>query len=160
FRTQDCDAAWLQFLARAPEARYHVDAGDRLTVVRGRPCGLHARHQDARADDRLARRPRGPGEVPGKGDEIGCLRPAFLCALFLLAQIVLGRAQSWAGRGAVGVDRRFGRGDHAAVLAHLDQVEPAVLAALEHPVAAGELGGDSLDRALRPERLAAADAAE
>src|ERR1043166_6940535 len=76
-----------------------------------------------------------------------------------LAQIVLGSAHAGAGRGGVGVEGLFGDRDHPAVLAHLEHVESAVGAA-EHPVLAGELGGDAFDRALGAERFAATGAAE
>src|SRR6266851_7829889 len=81
-------------------------------------------------------------------------------ALFLaLAQIILGGAQARPRRGAVGIESLLGDRDHPAVLAHLDHLEPR-RGALEHPVPAFELGGDSLDRALDAERLAAAHAVE
>src|SRR5689334_4049515 len=76
-----------------------------------------------------------------------------------LAQIILAGAHARAGRGAVRIEGVLGDGDHPAVLAHLEHLEPAV-GAREHPVFARELGRDTFDRALRSERLAAADAAE
>ena len=63
--------AGLQFLRGAEEARHRVDAGDGVEAVRGRPDGLHARHQDAGAEHRLARGPRRAGAVSGEGDEVG-----------------------------------------------------------------------------------------
>ena len=67
FRAPDRDAARLQFLAGAEEARHRVDAGDGVEAVRGRADGLHARHQDAGADDRLGGRPQGAGGFSGEG---------------------------------------------------------------------------------------------
>ena len=62
--------ARLQFLRCAQEARHRVDPGDGVEAVRGRTHGLHPRHQDAGAADRLARRPRRADEVSGEGDEV------------------------------------------------------------------------------------------
>src|SRR6266487_1672082 len=76
-----------------------------------------------------------------------------------LAQIVVGGARAGALRCGMGVEPRFGDRDHAAILAHPDQIE-AIGRILVHPVAACELGGDAVDRALDAERLAAADARE
>ena len=67
FRPPDRDAPGLQFLRRAQEARHRVDAGDGRETVRARPDGLYARHQDARAEDRIARGSRGAGEFPRQG---------------------------------------------------------------------------------------------
>src|SRR5262249_26522271 len=78
--------------------------------------------------------------------------------LLALAQVVLGGAHGRARR-CVRVEACLGGGDHAAVVAHLEQLDAARLA-LEHPVLAGELGGNALDCAFSPEWLAAADATE
>src|SRR5256886_7081875 len=86
-----------------------------------------------------------------------CLRLA--SALRLLAQVILGRASLGSRRRAVGIKLLLRDRDHAAVLAHFDQVE-ALRGILEHPVFALELGGHSLDRALDSERFVAADAME
>ena len=69
-RAQDRDAARLQFLRRAEEARHRVDAGDGREAVRGRARRLHARHQDARAAHRLGGRPQGADGFSGEGDEV------------------------------------------------------------------------------------------
>src|SRR5262245_59914477 len=79
--------------------------------------------------------------------------------LLPLAQVVLRRTRRGARRRAVGVEVLLGDGGHAAVVAHPDHVE-ALRCASVHPVPALELGRHALDRALDPERLAAADAAE
>ncbi len=77
------------------------------------PNDLHARHQDAGAEDRLARRSRGADAVLGEGDQrtiaaVGAaLMPSPFChplALLALAQIVLGRAHIRARRRAVGIE--------------------------------------------------------
>ena len=75
FRPQDRDAARLSLFRRAQAHGHRVDAGDGGENVRGRPDDLHARHQDAGAEDRLAGRAQGAGGVSGEGDEeIGLLR--------------------------------------------------------------------------------------
>src|SRR5688572_31558717 len=80
-------------------------------------------------------------------------------ALLAFAQVVLGRAHGGTRRRAIGIEVGFGRGDHAAVLTHLEHVE-ALRLTLEHPVLAFELGDHALDRAPGAERFVAADAAE
>jgi len=67
-RPPDRDAAGVQFLAGAEEARHRVDAGDGVEAVRDRTDGLHARHQDAGADHRRGRGSQCAGEVSRKGD--------------------------------------------------------------------------------------------
>src|SRR5437763_1671551 len=57
------------------------------------------------------------------------------------------------------IEACLGGRDRAAVLAHLEKIEPARIA-LKHPVLAGKLLGDARDRAARAERLATADAGE
>ena len=69
FRAPDRDAARLQFLRCAEEARHRVDARDGREAVRGRPDGLHARHQDAGAAHRLGRGSQGADGVSGEGDD-------------------------------------------------------------------------------------------
>ena len=59
FRPQDRDIARIRFLARAEEARHRLDQGNGRGAVRRRADEIHARHQDARAADHLARRPPG-----------------------------------------------------------------------------------------------------
>src|SRR6266508_3061589 len=88
-----------------------------------------------------------------------CLRLASAFRLLALAQIILGRASLGSLRRAVGIKLLLRNRHHAAVLAHLDQIE-ALRGILEHPVFALELGGHPLDRALDPERFIAADAME
>src|SRR5262249_21133720 len=78
-------------------------------------------------------------------------------ASFPLAQIILGGARLRPRRLAVGIKLLLGDRDHAAVLAHLEHLEP-LRGILEHPVFAFELRGDALDSALDAERLVAADA--
>src|SRR5262245_17971427 len=65
--------------------------------------------------------------------------------LLPFAQIILGGAHGRARRG-VGIKARLGGRDRAALLAHLQKLEPARVA-LEHPVLAGELFGDARDGA-------------
>ena len=75
--------------------------------------------------------------------------PVPIALFFLaLAQIILGGAHVRARRRAVGIEVCLGRGDHAAVLAHLEHLEP-LAPSPGHPVLAFELGDDALDRALR-----------
>jgi hypothetical protein len=74
-------------------------------------------------------------------------------------QVIVGRAQLWPRRRTVGIERLFGDDGDAAILAHLDHVEPA-RRALVHPVLAFERRGDALYRALDAERLAATNARE
>src|SRR6516225_5144916 len=80
FRPQDRDASRLQFLRRAQEARYRVDAGDGLETIRGRAYGLYARHQNAGAADRLGRGSRRLGEFSGESDQdaVRTVIPAFI----------------------------------------------------------------------------------
>ena len=67
-------AAGLPLFGSAQAHGHRVDAGDGGKNVRGRPDDLHARHQDAGAEDRLAGRPPGAGGVFSEGDEeIGLL---------------------------------------------------------------------------------------
>src|SRR5260370_15203407 len=75
------------------------------------------------------------------------------------AQIISGGARGRARNAAGSGELRFGQGDHAAVRAHFDGVEPTI-AALIHPVLVRKRRDHALDRALDPEGLAAADAAE
>src|SRR5262249_60575958 len=76
-----------------------------------------------------------------------------------LAEIILAGARARALGRRIRIEAR-GRDDgDTAVLAHLEQLDPAVGAG-EHPVLALELRGDALDRALGAERLAAPRAAE
>src|SRR5262249_43316055 len=79
--------------------------------------------------------------------------------LLALAQIIFRGAHPRPRRRAVRVELLLGDRDHAAILAHLDDVE-TLRGLLEHPVLAFELGSDALDRALDAERLAAADTVE
>src|SRR5690242_20138221 len=79
--------------------------------------------------------------------------------LIALAQIILSGAGLGPRRLAVGIELLLRDGDHSAILAHLEHVEP-LRGILEHPVFALELGGDAVDSALDPERLVAADAVE
>src|SRR5262249_26133957 len=87
------------------------------------------------------------------------LRLARALGFFALAKIVLGGARLRPRRRAVGIELLLGDRDRPAVLAHFDHLEPR-RRVLEHPVLARELGGDTLDPALDPERLAAAGAVE
>ena len=64
--SQPCRA----IIFRKPQApRYRLDTGDGFEIVRGRTCGLHARHQDARAAHRLRTGPRRAGAIPRARDE-------------------------------------------------------------------------------------------
>ena len=71
--------------------------------------------------------PQGAGGFPAEGDEeIAKLARIFALRrspFFALAQIVLGRARVGPRRRAVGIEVLLGHRDHAAVLAHLDDVE-------------------------------------
>src|ERR1700730_826560 len=73
------------------------------------------------------------------------------------AQIVLGghdRRPLWR---PVGVKTLVHHGFDAAIRAHLDDVDPPGIGALEHPVLLAELGEHALDRAFGAKRLAAGD---
>src|SRR4051812_46844189 len=80
-------------------------------------------------------------------------------ALLALAQVILRRANRGTRRRAVGIEARFGGGDHTAIGAHHQRFEPWV-STLVHPMPPHEFGGDAIDRALDAERLPAADAGE
>src|SRR5262245_20687320 len=79
--------------------------------------------------------------------------------LFPLAEIILTGARARTLGRRIRIEAGGRDGGDAAVLAHLEHLDPAVRAA-EHPVLALELGGDALDRALGAEGLAASRAAE
>src|SRR5437879_7301826 len=85
--------------------------------------------------------------------------PALRVLHLTLFQVIFGRARRRTRRRAERIEIFFRHRDHAAVGAHLDDVE-ALGRILEHPVLAFELGGDALDAALDAERLAAANTAE
>ena len=69
FGAQHRDAARLPLFRGAQAHGYRVDAGDGVKNVRGRPDDLHARHQDAGAEDRLGRGAPGAGGVSAKGGD-------------------------------------------------------------------------------------------
>ena len=58
--------AGLPLFGCAQADEHRMDAGDGGENVRGRPDGLHARHQDAGAEDRLGGGPPGVGGVSGR----------------------------------------------------------------------------------------------
>ena len=63
FGRKNRDAARLSLFRGAQAHEYCMVAGDGGEDVRGRAHDLHARHQDAGAEDRLARGPPGAGGV-------------------------------------------------------------------------------------------------
>src|SRR6476646_9011054 len=77
---------------------------------------------------------------------------------FPFAQIIVGRSRRralwYAGKR---VELLLAHGDHAAIRAHSDRIEPLVSGGI-HPVPALELRRDLLNRALHAKRLVAADA--
>src|SRR5271163_1179865 len=77
-------------------------------------------------------------------------------ALFALAQIIVGSSHAGPWRSAVGIEISCSDGNDAAVLAHFEYVEPP-RAMRVHPMLTRELFHHALDRALDPERLAAAN---
>src|SRR5262249_50309200 len=84
---------------------------------------------------------------------------ARLLGFFALADVILGGLRRLAGRRSERIEILLGHHCNPAVVAHLDDVEPR-RSILVHPVLAGELFGDALDRAAHAEWLPAADAAE
>src|SRR6476646_8184256 len=76
------------------------------------------------------------------------------------AQIVLGRHDGRALRRRMRVKTLVDHGFDAAIRAHLDDVDPPGVGALEHPVLLAELGQHTLDRAFGAEWLAAGNAKE
>src|SRR5262245_58468480 len=88
----------------------------------------------------------------------GAARSApFALLQFALLQIVIGGAHGFARRRTVGIKVFFGNDGHAAVLAHLEDIETPRRARI-HPMLALELGGHALDCTLDAKRLAATDA--
>src|SRR5665811_251892 len=75
-------------------------------------------------------------------------------------QIIFGRHHGRARRGRMRVEALVHDGLDAAIRAHLDDIDPPGVGALEHPVLLAELGKHAVDRAFGAERLAAGDAVE
>src|SRR6476646_8955638 len=76
------------------------------------------------------------------------------------AQIVLGRHDGRAMRRRMRVKTLVDHGFDAAIRAHLDDVDPLGVAALEHPVLLAEFCQHAIDRALGAKGLAAGNAEE
>src|SRR5216683_6171255 len=76
------------------------------------------------------------------------------------AQIVLGGHDGRALRRRMRVEALVHHGFDAAIRAHLDNIDPPGVGALEHPVLLAELGKHAVDRALGAEGFAAGDAME
>src|ERR1700692_4013666 len=76
------------------------------------------------------------------------------------AHIILGGHDGRALRRRMRVEALVHHGFDAAIRAHLDDIDPPGVGALEHPVLVAELGEHALDRAFGAERLAAGDAVE
>src|ERR1019366_9287100 len=76
------------------------------------------------------------------------------------AQIILGRHHGWALRRRMRIKTLVDHGFDPAIRAHLDDIDPPCVGALEHPVLFAELGEHALDRAFGAERLAAGNAVE
>ena len=68
--TEDREPAGLQLLRCTQETRHRLDARDRGQAVRSRTDAVHAGHQDAGAENRIGRRPRGAGRVSENGDAV------------------------------------------------------------------------------------------
>src|SRR5437879_2729907 len=74
------------------------------------------------------------------------------------AQIILGGHDGRALRRRMRVEALVHHGFDAAIRAHLDDVDPLGVGALEHPVLLAELGKHAVDRALGAKGLAAGNA--
>ena len=89
--------------------------GDGVEAVRDRADGVHARHQDAGAEDRLGRGPRRAGEVPGKGHEVARINSS--AAVATTSGTSAGRL--WPARGisrrSTGPVKRFSPSRHMLV---------------------------------------------
>src|SRR5712672_2790391 len=76
------------------------------------------------------------------------------------AQIILCRHDRRALRRRMRVKTLVDDGFDAAIRAHLDDIDPLGVGALEHPVLLAELGEHAVDRAFGAERFAASNAME
>src|SRR5260370_7029002 len=76
------------------------------------------------------------------------------------AQIILGGHDGRTLRRRVRVEALVHHGFDAAIGAHLDDIDPLGVGALEHPVLLAELGEHAVDRAFGAEGLAAGNAIE
>src|SRR3954471_7589288 len=94
-------------------------------------------------------------------DTMGSSRSERIALLRLArAQIILGGHDRRALRRRMRVEALVHHGFDAAIRAHLDDVDPPGVGALEHPVLFAKLGEYAIDRTLGSEGLAAGNAKE
>src|SRR4029079_19092909 len=97
----------------------------------------------------------------GGAADTGCLRSKRIVLLHIArAQIILCRHDRRALRRGMRINTFVHHRFDTAVRAHLDDVEPPGIGALEHPVLLAEFCQHAVDRAFGAEGLAAADAVE
>src|SRR5438876_5355669 len=97
----------------------------------------------------------------GMADTTGSSRSERIAFLRIArAQIIFRRHHGRSLRRPVRIKPLIDHGLDAAVGAHLDDVDPSGIGALEHPMLFAELGEHAVDRTLGTERLAAGDAME
>src|SRR5258705_13995385 len=97
----------------------------------------------------------------GEMADTGCSRSKRIVLLHIArAQIIFRRHDRWALRRGMRVETFVHHRFNAAIRAHLDDVEPPGIGALEHPVLLAEFCQHAIDRAFGAEGFAAGDAVE